>query len=147
MIDNISLTDKQPFRCKCICNGSVIGETFDKTHHYFVVPKLTQKVELEFKPFKIRPDLRLNKILVNTGVAGVDVYDHKYEMTLKDDWLETYHENILRSKQEYLVQQNLGKNANQDKIKKWFETYNLAQEKNRFSYYHDELEKILDNLK
>lgn len=147
MIKNVSLTFTEPFRCKCICNGSVIGETFDKTHHYFDIPKLPQKIELSFEPFKIRPDLRFNKILVNTGVAGVDVYDHKYEITLRDDWLETYHANLLKSKQEYLIRQHLGENADPDKIKKWFKQYNLGQEEKKFSYYSKEIENILDNLK
>ncbi len=147
MITNVSLTYSTPFRCKCICNGSVVGETFDNTHHFFNIPKLPQKVELVFEPFKIRPDLRLNKILVNTGVAGVNVYDHKYEITLRDDWLETYGASLLKSKQEYLIRQHLGDNANPDKIKKWFKEYNLGQEEKKFSSYKKELEMILNNLK
>ena len=147
MITNVSLTYSTPFRCKCICNGLVVGETFKKTQHYFNIPKLPQKVELEFEPFKIRPDLRLNKILVNTGVGKIDVYDHKYEMLLGDDRLEIYSQSILDSKQEYLKQQNLGKNADPEKEKRWFETYNLAQQEKTFAYYHKELKEILQNLK
>lgn len=147
MITNVSLTYSQPFRCKCKCNSQVVGETFKQTHHYFNIPTLPQKVELEFEPFGIRPDLRLNNILVNTGVGKVDVYDHKYEMTLTDDWLDMYSQSILDSKQEYLKQQNIGKNADAEKERRWFETYNLAQQEKTFAYYKKELKEILQNLK
>lgn len=147
MITNISLTYQEPFRCKCICNDTVVGETFNLRQHYFDIPALPQKVILEFEPFKIRPDLRLNKILVNTGVGKVQVYDHKYEMHLDNNWLDTYSQSILDSKQEYLKQQNLGIDSNPEQEKRWFETYNLAQNEKTFAHYHKELEQILENLK
>ena len=40
-------------------------------------------------------------------------------MLLGDDWLEIYSQSILDSKQEYLKQQNLGKNADPEKEKRW----------------------------
>ena len=147
MITNVSLTYTQPFRCKCICNDLVIGESFDQTHHYFEIPTLPQKVVLEFEPFKIRPDLRLNKILVDTGVSKVDVYDHKYEMSLQSDWLSMYTQSILDSKIDYLKQQNLSKNVTPEQENIFFESYNLAQHEKSFAYYDKELQQILDNLK
>ena len=147
MITNLSLTNQKPFRCKCICNDQVIGETFNQTHHYFEIPKLPQHVILEFEPFKIRPDLRLNKILVNTGVGKVDVYDHKYEMNLKEDWLDMYSKSILDSKHDYLKKHNAGIHADTEKQKRWFGTYNLAQSDKTFKHYSKELEQILNNLK
>ena len=147
MITNVSLTYGQPFRCKCICDHKVIGETFNQKHHFFDLPDMTEKLILEFEPFKIRPDLRLNKILVNTGVGKVDVYDHKYEMNLSTKWLETYSQSIIDSKKEYLKKQNLGKNADPEKEKRWFETYNLSQQEKTFAYYNKELQEIMDNLK
>tara|TARA_B100000035_G_scaffold307466_1_gene310768 strand:+ start:261 stop:704 length:444 start_codon:yes stop_codon:yes gene_type:complete len=146
MIKNVSLMHKEPFRCKCICNEKLIGETFNQTYHYFEINETPAKVVLEFEPFKIRPLLRLNKCLVDTGVAEVDVYDHKYEMTLKPDWLEMYTKNIIKSKQEYLKRENLGKDADPEKVKKWFEEYYFEQQERKFSYYKKELDQILSNL-
>ena len=90
------------------------------------------QVEIFFKPWGIRPDIYYDDILINTFLAEIDVYDHKYEFTYTDDFEQMYQSNIIKSKMDFLgIEESderfdfyIGLSAHEDIVKKINEKIN-----------------------
>lgn len=70
------------------------------------VPSM-QNISIWFSPWKILPLIRVNNFLVNTGLANIDVFDHKFDMVLDDGFFDMYHKNDIASReQSFFLNQN-----------------------------------------
>lgn len=57
-----------------------------------IMPTDSIVINIYFEPFKIKPLLRIDNILVNYWLANVIQYDHMLEFSLSDDfWIKYYH--------------------------------------------------------
>lgn len=61
--------------------------------HQWIVNKheLPGTVEIFFRPFGLRPKLRINGCLLNPWFLGAEIYDHMIKFVLHPDWSEKIH--------------------------------------------------------
>ena len=70
-------------------------------------------VSIWFYPWKIVPTIRINNFIVNTGLAEIDLYDHKFDVELTNDFYQKYHQNDIASRMDLFYQTDNGKNNEQ----------------------------------
>lgn len=100
---NVKLNSKkQEFSCEVFCNDILQSKHNSAKEHSFVVNTLPAEIKIYIKPYKIRPYIRIDGMLVNYGLAEITPWDHMLEFTLHTDWLDRYFKNIIKAKQNYL---------------------------------------------
>lgn len=52
-----------------------------------------------FEPWGIIPKIRVNNFLVDPGLAGIDLFDHKFDIVLDKDFFSRYKEQDLHYRQ------------------------------------------------
>lgn len=102
MVKQIKITDEQKFSCEYMVNGKLISKSPEKTVHEFDVVELPCKVQIMLNPYKIKPTVRIDDIMVNYGLAEITPWDHMLEFTLDADFFDRYFKNIIQSKGQYL---------------------------------------------
>ena len=70
-------------------------------------------VSIWFYPWKIVPTVRINNFIVNTGLARIALYDHKFDIELTKDFYEKYHQEDISSRMDLFYQADNGKNDEQ----------------------------------
>lgn len=53
-----------------------------------------------FEPWGIVPQIRVNNFLVDPGLAGIDLFDHKFDIVLDKDFFTRYRQQDLHYRQE-----------------------------------------------
>jgi len=107
----IEIFHEQLSEYKLFVNEQLISEGLCNRSVELSVP--TSLVSIWFYPWKIVPTVRINNFIVNTGLAKIDLYDHKLDISLTEDFQEKYHQNDIESRMDLFYQNNNGKNDEQ----------------------------------
>lgn len=102
MVEQIKLTYEENFSCSYCVNDEVVRTTQDATEHTFTVDVVPCHVKIYIKPYKIRPSIRIDEILINYGLAQITPWDHMIEFKIDKNFFQSYFERILQSKMDYL---------------------------------------------
>jgi len=81
--------------CEGTCDGSII----------LTLPSSNVKNSIWFYPWQIVPKIRVDDFLVDPGLAGIDLFDHKLDVILDDNFFQRYREQDL-----FYRQQSIGVN-------------------------------------
>lgn len=103
MVKQIKLTHDSAFSCEYIVNGEMVEKTSHGCEHTFTVADLPCHIIININPYKIRPTIRIDNILVNYGLAKITPWDHMLEFNLDHDFFDNYFKNIIDSKIKYLA--------------------------------------------
>jgi hypothetical protein len=96
---------------KLFVNEQLISEGMCNRTVELSVPE--SLVSIWFYPWKIVPTIRINNFIVNTGLAEIDLYDHKLDVELTNDFYQKYHQNDIASRMDLFYQTDNGKNNEQ----------------------------------
>lgn len=88
---SIELSHPELTEYKHFANGVLISEGVCNKSVTFQVTPGSDKISLWFFPWKIKPLVRVNNILVNYSLADICIYDHMLEMIIKKDFFDQYH--------------------------------------------------------
>ena len=103
MIKKIELYEKNiSFSCDFYCNEQFMLTSQEKNKHIFYLDSCPVFIKIKIHPYKIKPLIRFDDVLVNYGLAGITPWDHMIEFEIKENFFDFYFKNILKSKQEYL---------------------------------------------
>lgn len=102
MVKQIQLTNKKSFYCEYIVNDKLITKSPYAQEHVFVVDQLPSHVKINIQPFKIKPIVRIDGIMVNYGLAEITPWNHMLEFKLDVDFFNRYFAKIVDSKVKYL---------------------------------------------
>lgn len=91
MIYTLELAHPELVEYKIFVDGKLKQEDQCRGSATIRISATKHKIEIWFSPWKIRPLLRINNILIDTATAGVDVFDHKFDMLLDQDFFQRYH--------------------------------------------------------
>ena len=87
-IEIASLTNLE--YAKININQRTVLETHDcKTLTYTIV-ELPAKINVEFRPFKIKPIVRYNNFMLDYCLAGIQLFDHQLEFTITETFFQDY---------------------------------------------------------
>ena len=98
----ITLTSQEDFSCELHDNDRLKTKESNKKEHVFEIQNLPCNLKFYIKPYKIKPLIRINNLLVNYGLAEITPWDHMIEINLEEDFFDRYFANIVASKQKYL---------------------------------------------
>lgn len=76
---------------KIIRDGKILQEELCSGSATFSIMADLEVLSIWFEPWKIKPNLRINDIMINYALAQVDQFDHKLDIKLKDDFMQQYH--------------------------------------------------------
>jgi len=107
MLFDIEVFHNQLYEYKLFVEDKLISEGQCDQNIKLSVP--TGNVSVWFYPWKIVPNIRINNFLVNTGLAGIDLYDHKFDLALSTDFYTEYHRNDISSRVESFFLNENGK--------------------------------------
>jgi hypothetical protein len=102
MVKQIKLTNIEKFSCEYIVNDQSITKSLDAKEHVFSVQELPCKVKININPYKVKPIVRIDDIMVNYGLAKITPWDHMLEFELGSNFFDSYFANIVESKRQYL---------------------------------------------
>lgn len=102
MVKQIKLTHSEKFSCEYVVNDKLITKSKNSEEHEFSVTEIPCHVKINIQPYKIKPIIRIDGLMVNYGLAEITPWDHMLEFNLHDDWLERYFKNIINAKKQYL---------------------------------------------
>lgn len=60
---------------------------------------ISGKISIWYEPWKIYPEIRIDDFLVNYALAEVDVYEHKLDFVLEEDFITQYRANDIASRE------------------------------------------------
>lgn len=60
---------------------------------------ITGKISIWYEPWKIHPEIRIDDFLVNYSLAEIDVYDHKLDFKLDNNFVSKYRANDIASRE------------------------------------------------
>lgn len=109
-----------------------IDYNFYQNRYYIKLPTHPSKIKVYFKPWKIKPLIRIDNHLCNYGLAKFNQFDHMVEFFWTPNFFHNYFASIVETKT------------------KWFEKLNQKniQDKVGVEVEHTDLvEKIKANLK
>ena len=104
----IEIFHSQLTEYKLFVNEQLISEDMCDRKVELSVP--ASSASIWFYPWKIVPTVRINNFIVNPGIAGMDLYEHKLDIDLTDDFYEKYHQNHTSSRVESFFLNENGKN-------------------------------------
>ena len=103
MIKKIELYEKSiSFSCDFYCNEKFVSSSAKNNTHIFYLDVCPVSIKIKIHPYKIKPLIRFDDVLVNYGLAGITPWDHMIEFEIKEDFFDYYFKNIIESKQQYL---------------------------------------------
>lgn len=109
---NIQLEYKfKKFACDVFANEKLIYKLPESNLHSFDINQLPSHVKIFINPYKIKPIVRIDKIMVNYGLAKITPWDHMLEFKLDKLFFDQYFSNIIEAKRLYL-------DLNKDEIEK-----------------------------
>ena len=73
-----------------------------------VVNVLPAKVEAEFRPFKIKPVIRYNNFMLDYWLANIQLFDHKLEFTITDEFFQDYKNKNMQGRIDSLSESQKG---------------------------------------
>ncbi len=104
----IEMFHEQLTEYKLFVNEQLISEGMCDQKVELMVP--SSSASIWFYPWKIVPTVRINNFIVNPGLAEMDLYEHKLDIDLTDDFYEKYHKNDISSRVESFFLNENGKN-------------------------------------
>ena len=113
MVKQIKLTHNEKFSCEYMINDRLVTKSLDLKEHVFPVQELPCKIKINLNPYKVKPIVRMDDIMVNYGLAKITPWDHMLEFDLDVDFFDQYFTNIIESKRQYL---DIGKDEIHKKI-------------------------------
>jgi len=113
MVKQIKLTHNEEFSCEYVVNDRLVSTSVDSKEHVFSVQELPCKIKINLNPYKVKPIVRIDNIMVNYGLAKITPWDHMLEFDLDLNFFDHYFTNIIESKRQYL---DIGKEEIQKKI-------------------------------
>tara|TARA_R110001583_G_scaffold90105_2_gene231626 strand:+ start:476 stop:868 length:393 start_codon:yes stop_codon:yes gene_type:complete len=113
MVKQIKLTHNEKFSCEYMVNDRLVTKSLDSKEHVFSVQELPCKIKINLNPYKVKPIVRMDDIMVNYGLAKITPWDHMLEFDLDFDFFDHYFTNIIESKRQYL---DIGKDEIHKKI-------------------------------
>jgi|TARA_B110000977_G_scaffold178088_1_gene235287 hypothetical protein len=102
MVKQIKLTNSEKFSCEYIVNDRLISKSLDSKEHIFSVKELPCKVKINMNPYKVKPIVRIDDVMVNYGLAKITPWDHMLEFDLDSNFFDHYFTNIIEAKRQYL---------------------------------------------
>lgn len=103
MIKKIELYEKNiSFSCSFYCNEKLISHSKENNKHIFYLDNCPAHIKIEINPYKIKPLIRFNDVLVNYGLARITPWNHMLEFNISENFFDFYFKNIIESKQQYL---------------------------------------------
>ena len=76
--------------CKIVKDTEIFEEKFGHHQCFFAVPASPEIISIWFEPWKIKPIVRVDGIMVNYALAQIHQYDHKIDMVLDCDFVDSY---------------------------------------------------------
>jgi hypothetical protein len=73
-----------------------------------VVNVLPATVEVEFSPFKIKPVVRYNNFMLDYWLANIQLFDHKLEFTITDEFFQNYKNKNMQGRIDSLSESQKG---------------------------------------
>ena len=113
MVKQIKLTHNEEFSCEYVVNDRLVSTSVDSKEHVFSVQELPCKIKINLNPYKVKPIVRIDNIMVNYGLAKITPWDHMLEFDLDLNFFDHYFTNIIESKRQNL---DIGKEEIQKKI-------------------------------
>lgn len=100
---NISIAHKNLEWARVEVDGKVIGES-DQTTEFEIAVDLTSaaRMVVQFRPYKIKPLLRIEGFLIDYWLGGVYQQDHQIEFNLSDDFFDDYRRKDIEGRISYL---------------------------------------------
>jgi hypothetical protein len=72
------------------------------------VDVLPAKIEVEFRPFKIKPIVRYNNFMLDYWLANIQLFDHKLEFTVTDTFFQDYKNKNMQGRIDSLSESQKG---------------------------------------
>lgn len=76
---------------KLIRDQNILHEGFCKHSTEVSVVAAPETLSVWFEPWTIKPVIRINGIMINYAVAGINQFDHKIDFVLDSDFNDRYH--------------------------------------------------------
>jgi hypothetical protein len=92
----VELADPKLTNYKLFVNDTLVKEGECISTIKLTVPSSNDTVSIWFEPWEIQPKVRVNNILVNYALAGIDLYNHKLDITLSSTFFEQYHQRDIK---------------------------------------------------
>ena len=90
-MNTVEVSYNQPLESvKIFVNQTLVAESADTAVLTGTVDCLPAGVEVEFKPYGIKPVVRFNDYMLNYWLANVLVQDHKLEFTISKNFYKDY---------------------------------------------------------
>jgi hypothetical protein len=93
---------------KIIANNQLISEAYDCSTLTAVIDTLPAVVEVEFRPFKIKPIVRYNNFMLDYWLANIQLFDHKLEFTITDEFFQDYKNKNMQGRIDSLSESQKG---------------------------------------
>jgi hypothetical protein len=100
----IEIFHPQLTRCKLYRGDDLIWEQDCQGRHVFSHRASPDAISLWFEPWRIKPEVRVDGILVDYALAQINQFDHKLDITLDQDFYHSYHEQDIRFRQQSIFQ-------------------------------------------
>ena len=81
--------------CKLFVNNLLLEEHACEQHQEFIVDLSSAQLSIWFEPWCIKPDIRLDGILVDYALANISQFDHKIDLVLDVNFAQQYHDRDL----------------------------------------------------
>jgi hypothetical protein len=93
---------------KIIANHQLISEAYDCSTLIAVIDTLPAVIEVEFRPFKIKPIIRYNNFMLDYWLANIQLFDHKLEFTVTDTFFQDYKNKNMQGRIDSLSESQKG---------------------------------------
>lgn len=96
----IELFHKELCAYKHFIGNELIGEGFCKQNITLDFESTSTMNSIWFEPWGIVPQIRINNFLIDPGLAGINLFDHKFDIFLSDSFFKNYRKKDLYYRQE-----------------------------------------------
>lgn len=76
--------------CKIIADDRIIEERLSQKCCVFSVAASDSQLSIWFEPWRIKPLVRIDGVLINYALADVDQFDHKIDIILDQNFVSRY---------------------------------------------------------
>ena len=102
MVKQITLTHSEEFSCEYLIDDVWVSRSSKAKEHTFDLHPAPCNIKIMLDPYKIKPTVRIDGIMVNYGLAQITPWDHMLELDIPQDFFDRYFEKIVESKRLYL---------------------------------------------
>jgi hypothetical protein len=98
--------------CKIVLNDKIIDERLSQKCCVFTIVASDSPLSIWFEPWRIKPLVRIDGVLVNYALANIDQFDHKIDLILDQNFVNRYRQRDI----DYRVKSVFGKRQIDDYV-------------------------------